>query len=116
MVRITGASAGGLDGDTVLGSITFECGADEGTSDLTIIINVFADATIGDPQDLNPSITNGSFECTGDVVAPTVLPPTGTGGPMSDSGGSLGWLVALLAVIGVAGLATAYGAMRMRAR
>ena len=120
VVRVTGASAGGLDGDTVLGSITFECGADEGSSDLTISINVFADATIGDPQDLNPSISDGTFDCEeeddgaagDDVVEP---PKVGTG-PMSDSGSSLGWLVALLAVAGVAGLAASLGALRLRTR
>ena len=117
-VRITGASAGGLDGDTVLGSITFECGADEGTSALTIDVNVFADATIGDPQDLNPDVSDGTFDCE-EEAAPdddvSDLGDTGTG-PLSDSGSSLGWLVALLAVAGVAGLVTAYGTMRVRAR
>ena len=114
MVRITGASAGGLDGDTVLGSITFECGADEGSSDLTISVNVFADATIGDPQDLNPSISGGTFDCEEepDVVEP---PDVGTG-PMSDSGSSLGWLVALLAVAGAAGLAASFGLLKLRTR
>ena len=111
------AAPGGLDGDNVLGSITFECAADEGSSALTISVNVFADATIGDPQDLNPSISDGTFDCEeaaagDDVVAP---PKVGTG-PMSGSGNSLGWLVALLAVAGAAGLVTAYGSMRMRAR
>ncbi len=114
-VRITGASAGGLDGDTVLGSITFECGDDEGSSALTISVNVFADATIGDPQDLNPDVSDGTFDCEEQEPDVVVGPDVGTG-PMSDSGSSLGWLVALLAVAGVAGLVTAFGAMRIRAR
>ena len=116
VVRVTGASAGGLDGDTVLGSITFECGADEGTSALTISVNVFADATIGDPQDLNPDVGDGTFDCEEAGAAPTDLPPVGTGGVSGGSGSSLGWLVALLALAGAAGLVTAYGTMRMRAR
>lgn len=111
-VRITGASAGGLDGDNVLGSITFECGADEGSSDLTISVNVFADATVGDPQDLDPTISNGTFDCETVV---TGGPQVGTG-PLSDGGSSLGWLVALLAVAGIAGLAAGYGVLSLRSR
>ena len=122
VVRVTGASAGGLDGDTDLGTITFECGADEGSSALTIDVNVFADATIGDPQDIDVTVSDGTFVCeaaadaAGEEVTPvTDLGDTGTG-PLSDSGSSLGWLVALLAVAGAAGLAVSYGTIRMRAR
>ena len=111
MVRVTGASAGGLDGDTLLGSITFECGDDEGSSDLTVSINVFADATVGDPQDLNPTISDGTFDCEEAVTGPPVV---GTG-PVSGSS-SLSWLVALLAVAGAAGLAAGYGVLRLRTR
>ena len=92
-VRITGASAGGLDGDTVLGSITFECGADEGTSALTIDVNVFADATIGDPQDLNPDVSDGTFDCEEagpGPTGPTDLGDTGTG-PLSAGRGRRRW-------------------------
>ncbi len=119
VVRVTGASAGGLDGDTVLGSITFECGADEGSSDLTISVNVFADATIGDPQDIDVTISDGTFDCVEEEPTPPVtdLGDTGTG-PLSDGGSSLGWLVALLAVTGAAGLAVSMGMgmLRLRAR
>ena len=114
VVRVTGASAGGLDGDTVLGSITFECGDAEGSSDLTISINVFADATIGDPQDLNPDVSSGTFDCEEEVDVGD-LGDTGTG-PLSDSGSSLGWLVALLAVAGAAGLAASFGLLKLRTR
>lgn len=119
-VRITGASAGGLEGDTNLGSITFDCNG-EGESDLTISISVFADATIGDPQDLSPSVSNGTFTCAEVMVAddtpvsPTELPPTGTGLPSSGSSSSASWLVVLFAVIGLAVLATGYGVARSRA-
>ena len=121
VVRVTGASAGGLDGDTDLGTITFECGADEGSSALTIDVNVFADATIGDPQDIDVTVSDGTFVCeaaadaAGDVDDVTDTPAVGTG-PSSGSGSSLGWLVALLAVAGAAGLAVSYGTIRMRAR
>ena len=120
VVRITGASAGGLDGDTDLGSITFECGDAEDSSALTISVNVFADATVGDPQDIDVTVSDGTFDCEegddgaagDDVVEP---PKVGTG-PMSDSGSSLGWLVALLAVAGAAGLAASFGLLKLRTR
>ena len=123
-VRITGASAGGLEGDNVLGGITFTCSG-EGESALTIAVSVFADATIGDPQDLTPSVSNGTFTCgeqptdePDDTAAPaaTALPSTGTGvsaGGSSSSGVS--WLIALVAVIGLGVLATGYGVARTRA-
>ena len=120
MVRITGASAGGLEGDTNLGSITFDCSG-EGESDLTISISVFADATIGDPQTLDPTVSNGTFTCGGVEDTPTPIGPGPTSiGPVGTgltSGGSssVSWLVALFAVIGLAVLATGYGVARMRA-
>ena len=125
-VRVTGASAGGLSGDKVLGTITFDCDG-EGESDLTISLSVFADATIGDPQDLSPSISNGTFTCGGETGGDddgdgdgddddgvTGLGDTGTG---FSSGGSssVSWLIALFAVVGLAVLATGYGVARMRA-
>ena len=114
-VRITGASASGLEGDTDLGSVTFECSG-EGESDLTISVEVFADATIGDPQDLSPSVSNGTFTCGEDDMPeePTALPPTGTGIASGDSSSSLSWLVALFAVVGALGLAATYGVVRLR--
>ena len=108
-VRITGASAGGLDGDIDLGSITFECDG-EGDSDLTLTLSVFADATIGDPQDLSPSVSNGTFTCGGEVAGD--LPPTGTG--FTSGSSSLSWFIALFAAIGALGLAASYGAVRLR--
>ena len=126
-VRVTGASEGGLSGDKVRGSITFDCDG-EGESDLTISLSVFADATIGDPQDIIPtaSVSNGTFTCGGETGGDddgddgddddgvTGLGDTGTG---FSSGGSssVSWLIALFAVIGLAVLATGYGVARMRA-
>ena len=111
-VRVTGASAGGLEGDTDLGSITFECNG-EGESDLTISLSVFADATIGNPQDLDPSVSNGTFTCgEEDVAGPGDLPPTGTS--FATGGSSLSWFIALFAVIGTLGLAASYGVVRLR--
>ena len=125
-VRVTGASAGGLSGDKVLGTITFDCDG-EGESDLTISLSVFADATIGDPQDIIPtaSVSNGTFTCGGETGGDddgdgddddgvTGLGDTGTG---FSSGGSssVSWLIALFAVVGLAVLVTGYGVARMRA-
>lgn len=118
VIRITGASASGLDGDTVLGTITFACEDAEGTSDLSLSVEVFADATIGDPQDIDYSASDGEFECAeaGETPAePTVIVDTGTGG-FSDSGSGLSWLIAALAGAGAVGLAAGYGAIRMRTR
>src|SRR3990170_4504539 len=119
-VRVTGASAQGIDEETVLGNITFECGDAEDESDLTIVINVFADATIGDPQDISADteVTNGTITCAEPAPVPTatvkVIAPTGTGGA-TDSGSGLGWIIAVLAGAGLAGIA-GFGALRLRAR
>jgi hypothetical protein len=75
-VRFTGASAGGLEGDTKLAEITFSCDV-EGNSPLTISIQVLADATIGAPQPMPSSIQNGNVSCG--TVAPTATPTTNDG-------------------------------------
>ena len=67
IVRITGAVALGLEGDTTVGIITVKCEA-AGTSPLTIVVDVLADATIGDPQELATHVTGGSVTC-GDAAA-----------------------------------------------
>ena len=73
VVRVTGASAGGVAGDNSLGSITFRCDA-AGTSALTVDVNLLVDATVGDPQVIAHSVVNGSVTCGG-------APPTpGSGG------------------------------------
>ena len=124
-VRMTGAVASGLDEAAELGTIDFQCGDAEGSTDLTIVVNVFADATIGDPQDIDETVSNGTFDCAvpDDTPEPTDEPPaddtpvivaTGTGGPTSGSGGSIGWVIVALAAVGVAGIA-GFGALRTRA-
>jgi len=62
VVRITGAVALGLEGDTTLGIITVKCEA-AGTSALALSIDVLADATIGDPQETAAHVTDGSVTC-----------------------------------------------------
>lgn len=117
VIRITGASATGLDGDTVLGTITFDCADDEAESDLTLTLQVVADATIGDPQDVDAAISEGTFSCAVAVAEPTatvggiVNVGTGTG---SDSG-NLGWIIGALAAAGLAAMLGA-GAVRIRRR
>ena len=117
MIRVTGASAQGLDGDTVLANITFECGDAEGSSDLTLTVNVFADATIGDPQDIDATVSNGSITCEEPEPEPTAtvggIGGVGTG-PGSSDGSGLAWLVAAMAAVGAAALG--FGALRMASR
>ncbi len=121
VVRITGASANGLDGDTLLGTITFDCADAEGVSDLTIAVSVFSDATIGAPAEIDETVSNGTLTCAEPeptvVVAgsPTKFPDVGTGYTPSDSDGSLGWVIAGLAGAGLAAIA-GFGALRLRTR
>lgn len=61
-IRVTGASATGLEGDTTLATIQLFCVA-AGVSPLTLYVQVFADATVGDPQDINPTVVDGSYTC-----------------------------------------------------
>ncbi len=74
-VRVTGASAEGFVGDVQLAMITFEC-LDEGSTALSPSINVLADATLGNPQDISgdTSIENGSITCGPDIRTPTPTP------------------------------------------
>jgi hypothetical protein len=118
VVRITGASASGLEGDTVLGTITFECGDAEGDSALGLSLEVVADATIGDPQDVAATASEGTFSCAEAEPTPTVgvtgPPPTGTGTGSSDSS-NLGWIIGALAAAGLAAM-LGVGAVRARRR
>lgn len=123
-VRVTGADATGLTEESVLATITFSasavCGA-ETTTDLTITVSVFADATVGAPADISgdTTVSDGSVTICA-APADTPVPPTpiiggvGNGGP-SDSDSGLGWVIAALAGAGVAALA-GFGALRMRTR
>ena len=110
-VRVTGANIDGLPGDSTLASITFECEA-EGSSDLTLTVQVLADATIGNPQTIEAFTIDGEITCTPSAPAPTptptpppVLPKAGSGGGFGwDSGSPLSWLIAGLAGAGIAWL------------
>ncbi len=61
-VRIAGAVAVGLEGDTVLATITFTCDV-AGSSPLNIGVDVLADATIGDPQPVEATLEDGELTC-----------------------------------------------------
>jgi hypothetical protein len=80
-VRITGAAAMGLIGDSVLAELTFRCSR-TGESALSIVVDTLADGTPGDPQDIDESVVDGAITC---IVPPTPTdppppPPPGGGG------------------------------------
>jgi hypothetical protein len=122
VVRITGASASGIDEAESLGAITFTCADDEGSTDLTLSVEVFADATIGAPEDIDETLENGTIDCaeaeptsasTGTPL-PTIV-PTGFGPDSTSSSTDFSWLIATLSVVGVAALA-GYGVLQVRSR
>ena len=63
VVRVTGASAGGVAGDKTLATITFRCNV-EGSSALTLNVPLLVDATIGNPQLISALVQSGSIACT----------------------------------------------------
>lgn len=142
-VTTTGASAGGLEGDTVLATISLMCGSAEGSSTFGLKpLDTFADATPGDAQDITAALVDGVVTCestappadtptatpTDDgtpadgTPADTAVPPDGTptiAPPPTGAGGSgsgvPAWLIATLAGAGVA-LAAGFGALKLSAR
>jgi hypothetical protein len=115
-VRITGAVAEGMEGDSVLGTITFECGAAAGESPLEVSLFTFADGTLGGPLPIDAETVDGTFECAvaaTATIAVSAPPVTGTG---SDSGSSaMTWIIVGLAALGLVSMA-AYGTVRLRER
>lgn len=122
-VRVTGASAQGIDTEKVLGNITFMCADTAGDTDLTATLNVLADATIGNPADISgdADVSNGSISCavaaptSTAAVEPTKLPITGAFDGGSGGSSDMGWILAALSMAGLAAVA-GFGALRMRAR
>ena len=100
----------------VIAELTFDCiGAAGMSSALTITVNEFVDGTAGDPQAIATSVTNGSVTCG--VAQPVAPPPTGALPPVDSSGSSTGWIIALAAALGAAGLGVvAFGARTLRRR
>ena len=60
--RIAGSTAAGLEGEFVLGSLSFTCKG-EGQSHLELDIKVLADGTIGGPQPIEPKVMHGAIHC-----------------------------------------------------
>ncbi|MEX2158164.1 MAG: cohesin domain-containing protein [Dehalococcoidia bacterium] len=132
-VRISGANANGIEGDVTLGTISFRCVA-EGTSPLSVAINILADSTIGSPQDIEAATQNGGITCQ-DAVNPTATPTppaaTGTQAPIATSTPSAGsfpiagggpgfgktdpmtWIIAAFAGAGLAWLSAAVAGVRL---
>lgn len=61
-VRLVGATGTGLEGDTEIGRITFQCDV-AGESNLDIFVDLLADGTLGEPQIVVPNIENGAIIC-----------------------------------------------------
>jgi hypothetical protein len=81
-IRVSGATAAGLPGDSVLAAIGFRC-TQVGSSALTITVDTLADGTPGNPQDIDAAVSNGSVTCvvpTTPTTPPTVEPPPSGGG------------------------------------
>lgn len=119
-VRATGANASGLEGDNMLAQVTYRCEV-EGTTDLTLTIQVLVDATVGDPQFIETAVVNGTLLC-GDLPAtetpvpgatPVMEPPdAGTGDFSPGDAGFFGLLVAGLIGAGLAWLIAGFAGAR----
>jgi hypothetical protein len=62
-VRVSGAAGVGLEGDSTLAVITFQCADAEGSSPLTINIAEIADGTPGAPADIDTTVVDGTITC-----------------------------------------------------
>ena len=137
-VQVVGANPTGLPGTNVLANITFRCNG-EGTTELTVIIDEFADATIVGPRPIGPGINAGRITCEDSAGLPdiprprptatddddddgdddgddgddvTTLPSSGAG---TGSSSVVSWLIAALATLGLVTLIS-LGASRMFAQ
>jgi len=61
-VRLVGATASGLEGDTVLASLTFRC-LMPGSTAVSIGVDEFADATQAELQPISVDVVNGAIGC-----------------------------------------------------
>ena len=114
-IRSAGANAQGLAGSPILTEIQFRCAGTAGSTKLEVMPHDISDATIGGPQLLSVSISNGTVNCVPGSTpsAPTATPMPGVphagGGPGVPDGSKLA--AALIAML-VAGLATFGAAAR----
>ena len=79
VVRVAGISVTGLVGDSELAGISFRCER-AGVSLLGIRIDVFSDASLGEPQPIDAAILTGSLTCSDEPPppTPTTVVPTPT--------------------------------------
>jgi hypothetical protein len=82
-VRISGATAEGMPGDSILATIDFRC-TQVGSSPLTLTVDTLADGTPGAPQDIDAEVISGSVTCL--VPSTPTTPPPST--PGNGDGGS----------------------------
>jgi hypothetical protein len=78
--RVAGLNIFGLEGDTALGTVSFACES-VGTTDLTLTLDVFVDATLGGPLPIDATIENGTVTC----LEEGTLPPPGPVGLPGDA-------------------------------
>jgi hypothetical protein len=119
--RLVGASASGLSGSVVLGTLTFTAGETEGVADLAVTVNQLTDPTGADlsvsPDDGTITIATATEEPTPEPTEEPTAPPSGTTAPSAaatatpatvpNTGGepgdsSMGMSAWLLAIVGLA--------------
>jgi hypothetical protein len=76
-IRVVGSNVEGLTGESQLASIVFTCN-EVGDGKLLPKINVFADATIGEPQKIDASASEGNVACAKEPT-PTPTPEPNPG-------------------------------------
>jgi hypothetical protein len=62
-IRFAGATGAGLTGDIVLATVGFTCEA-AGASPLDLTVTLLADATIGAPRLMVPTVSSGQITCS----------------------------------------------------
>ncbi|MCH7699928.1 MAG: hypothetical protein IH865_13410 [Chloroflexi bacterium] len=107
-VRVAGANAAGLPGTFTLAEIVFACKA-VGTTDLEVRLSIFGVFPIGSPEP--PGAVSGSLTCVEADEQQPVLPSVGRqpGSPHVTP-----WLVASMAMAGLALVAAALAFRRLR--
>lgn len=108
-VRTTGASAVGLTGTFPLATFVFQCGDNEGVSELSLGFEVFTIAVVP-PAVVVPEVQNGAITCVEPSQATaTAAPATATPAPAlpttgtaaGAAGDGAGWHIAALAAGGL---------------
>ena len=72
VIHTAGATSSGLIGDTTLATINISC-LDIATTALTIVVVTLADATVGTPQPIPPTIDHGAVTCLTQASPPGLL-------------------------------------------